>query len=69
VIFLPIAVLFFISSNIDRLTSKKFKVKFGSLYSDFKIYDIKARSFISIFLFRRLILALTIIFLSEYPCF
>jgi len=64
---MPFSILLFLYAKKDELFSHHFSMKFGTLYEEFNPRSSSAVIFYSVFLLRRFILALSIIYLPDYP--
>jgi len=64
---MPVALFLFLFKNRRRLFDEEFYAKYGSFYSDINTQKSVAVYYHVIFLFRRLMVASSIIFLSNQP--
>jgi hypothetical protein len=63
----PIASTYFLRKHKEKLSEKHFQESFGSLFNNLKTFSVRALYFTPIFMVRRLILALSIIYMYEIP--
>ena len=63
-----ITIMFFYK-NFEKLGSDRMKQKFGSFYLNIRTDDLIAVNMVTLFLLRRLMYAVCIVFLDQIPAF
>ncbi len=65
--FLPMSLLYAVFQKRIKSTSRKFKMRFGSIYEGLKLKRPAHRISTFLFVVRRLLLVLAAVFLRDYP--